>query len=58
MEEKEISPISLNEVSADIRNKLQTARTALELLKQNKTVPQEYLNKAIEDLEKIVKIIS
>lgn len=46
------------EISADIRNKLQTAKTALELLKSNKEVPKEYVEKAIEDLEKIVKAIS
>ncbi len=45
------------ELSADIRNKLQTAKTALELLKAGKEIPNKYIDKALKDLEKVEEIV-
>lgn len=45
------------ELSAEIRNKLQTAITALELLKAGKEVPKDFIDKAFKDLEKIEELI-
>ena len=49
---------SLTEVSAEVYNKLQAAKTVLELLKTDKRVSKEFIDLAIKDLEKIVNIIS
>jgi len=45
------------ELSAEIRNKLQSAHTVLELLKKNKEVSKDLVNRAIKDLEEITKIV-
>ena len=50
--------ITLNELSAEIRNKLQTATTVLELIKANKEVPKELIDKALKDLKKVEDIVS
>ena len=46
------------ELAADIRNKLQAASTVLESLKAEKKVPEQLIETALKDLEKILKIIS
>jgi len=46
------------ELSADIRNKLQTATTALELLKADKKVSKDFIDRVIKDLEKVEDMIS
>ena len=50
--------LTLTDVSADIRNRLQTAMTALESLKAGKKVPDELIKAALKDLDKVVKRIS
>lgn len=42
---------------ADIRNKLQPAVTVLQLVRQGKPVPSNLIDSAIEDLDKVVKLI-
>ena len=42
---------------ADIRNKLQAPKTALELLSQGKDVPEEFIEMALKDLDKMVEIL-
>lgn len=49
--------VSLGEVSAEIRNKIQAAKTALELLKVGRKVSGVLIDAALNDLEKILKII-
>jgi len=46
-----------NEISEEIRNKIQSAYTVLELLKVNKEVPKNLVESAIKDLEEITKIV-
>jgi hypothetical protein len=50
--------VSLAEVFAAIRNKLQTSKTTLELLKAGKEIPKKYIDKAFKDLEKVEETIS
>jgi hypothetical protein len=45
------------ELNADLRNKLQTAITAIELMKQGKTVPSKMIETALKDLEKVLVLI-
>jgi hypothetical protein len=45
------------ELEANIRNKLQTSKTALDLLKAGKEVPNDFIDKALKDLEKVEEII-
>jgi len=45
------------ETKADIRNKLQAAITALELLLKDKRVSTELLEKGVTDLQEIVKLL-
>ncbi len=42
---------------ADIRNKLQPSITILQLLKQGKPIPANLIDLAIEDLDKVIKVI-
>lgn len=46
--------ISFVETSAQIRNYLQPAKTALEMMKDGKRVPQKLIETALKDLEKAV----
>jgi len=46
------------ELSAEIRNKLQTAMTALESLKAGNKVSDKLIETALQDLDKVVKTIS
>ena len=46
------------ELFADVRNKLQAAKTALELLKTSKKVSQNLIDIAIKDLAKVEDMIS
>lgn len=46
------------EIKADIRNKLQAPKTALELLFEGKDVSKKFIGKALGDLEKVVKILN
>jgi len=46
------------ELLPDIRNKLQTAMTVLESIKADKKVPDRLIEKALKDLDIVVKIIS
>ena len=41
------------ELSAEIRNKIQATTTVLKLLKADKEVPKDLINKALKDLEKV-----
>lgn len=41
------------ELISEIRNKLQTAQTTLELLSDGKDVPSEFIKKALEEIEVI-----
>ncbi len=50
--------LSLTEVSAAIRNKIQTAVIILEFLKEGKQVSKEYINKALDDLKLVERIVS
>ena len=50
--------IKTREFSAEIRNKLQTATTALEFLKAGKEVSKDLIDKALKDLEKIEEMIT
>ena len=43
----------LSEVSAEIRNKLQPAKTILEFLKAGKKLPMEFIEIALKDLEEV-----
>ena len=45
------------ETKADIRNKLTPAKTALGLLSQGKEVPKEFIEMAIEELDKAVNLL-
>lgn len=45
------------ELSFDIRNNIQAASTILELIKQGEAVSPNIVNSALEDLEKLLKII-
>ncbi|MDE2009287.1 MAG: hypothetical protein KGJ09_04320 [Candidatus Omnitrophica bacterium] len=47
----------LNEVSADIRNKLQAAITALEIIEREKEVPMAMVYLALRDLRKVLELI-
>jgi hypothetical protein len=49
---------SLTEISAEIRNKLQAAMTALESLKAGKKVSDQLVETALKDLSKVIKAIS
>lgn len=42
---------------ADIRNKLQAARTLMDLLSEGKEVPKEFIGKAKKDLSEAVKLL-
>jgi predicted Zn-ribbon and HTH transcriptional regulator len=46
------------EVMAYIRNKLQPAKTALDLMYQNNDVPKEFLKKAIEDFNEAAGMLT
>lgn len=46
-----------DEKKAEIRNKLQSPKTALELLSQGKDVPREFIKKALKDLDEVVKML-
>ncbi len=58
MKKKSSSLLSNGEVAAEIRNKLQAAKTALELIKAGKKVPTKLIDIAIKDLEKVLDIIN
>ena len=45
------------ELEAYIRNKLQAAKTALDLLKAGKEVPNDFIDKALKDLKKVEEMI-
>jgi hypothetical protein len=45
------------EFTADIRNKLQASRVALEALKDGKTVPVNLVDIALKDLDKILEML-
>ncbi len=45
------------ELIADIRNKLQAPKTALELLSQGKDVPKEFIERALKDLDEAVGLL-
>lgn len=49
---------SFIELSAEIRNKLQAAKTALELVRAGKQVPKDFIDKALKDLVKVEELIS
>ena len=45
------------ELAAEIRNKLTPAKTALELLLKAEKVPEEFLEKAIINLDEVVRLV-
>ena len=45
------------ELAAEIRNKLQASKTALEKLKGGKGIPKNMIDLAVDDLEKILKML-
>ena len=45
------------EVSAEIRNKLQPAVTAIELLEMGRQIPKEFLDIALKQLEEAANIL-
>ena len=45
------------ELSADIRNKLQAGKLALEMLQDSKKVPVRMVELALRDLNEILKIL-
>ncbi len=45
---------SATELSAEIRNKLQAGKIALELLRAGKKLPPKLIDIAIKDLDKII----
>ena len=47
----------LQETIADIKNKLQTMKTALEVIVQGKNVPKEFAEMALKDHETAVKLL-
>jgi hypothetical protein len=49
--------LSLTEISAEIRNKLQTVKTALEFLMAGKDVSNVYIQRALKDLERVEELI-
>ena len=44
-------------IKADIRNKLQAPKTALELLSEGKDIPKEFIEMAKKDLDETVKLL-
>ncbi len=47
----------MKEITAEIRNKLQRAKTALEKLSKGEPVSKRMAKSALADLERIVKIL-
>jgi len=47
-----------NDLSAQIRNRLTFPKIALEILKDNKPFPKESLEKAIEELNEAIRLVS
>lgn len=47
----------MKEVTAEIRNKLQRAKTALEKLSKGEAISKKMANTALDDLERAVKIL-
>ena len=45
------------ELFAEIRNKLQASKTALESLKAGNVIPEKMIDLAVDDLEKILKML-
>lgn len=45
------------EAMADIKNKLQPAKTALDLFSQGKDVPKEFIEQAKKDLDEMVGML-
>lgn len=50
--------INSKEVSAEIRNKLQAGKSALEALRDGKKVSSKLIEIAIRDIEKIQKLLA
>jgi len=48
----------MKEITADIRNKLQRPKTALEKLSKGERVSKRMADSALADFEKVVKIIN
>lgn len=42
------------ELSAEIRNKLQASKTALEMIQAGKELPKGFIDKALKDLEELI----
>jgi len=45
------------ELNAEIRNKLQPVKTALELTKEGKKLPEEFLDTALKNLKEAKEIL-
>ena len=46
------------EFSAEIRNKLQAGKSALEALRDGQKVPKELIKIAIEDMDTVIKLMN
>ena len=46
------------ELSADIRNKLQAGKTALEAFRDGRKVPNDLIKIAIKDLDSLIKLLN
>ena len=46
------------ELSAEIRNKLQAGKSALEALRDGKKVPKELIQVALKDMDRVIKLIN